>query len=340
MLSRVADSIYWMARYVERAENMSRLLLSTQHLLLDAGAEGASEESFWGPVLAATGDAGLYESLHGEVKARNVVEFLTASKDNPNSIANNIRAARENARTVRDQISDEVWECLNSLRLWAESPKRRGGGLSHRTDLYERVLRGSYEFQGVAASTTPRGEAWRFLRLGTCLERADQTSRLLDSCSGLSRESPPHPAAQPLRWAALLRSCSAWHAFQSRHSRIEPAQIAGYLLLDMSYPRSVAFCINEVHALLLALAGGDGESMHETVRCAGRLRADLAYAEIGKILDGGLHEFLDALQARMIEIGDAIFRAFVFYADLTPVKVGAMSPDVSSGGDGALAQEQ
>lgn len=315
MLSRVSDSIYWMSRYMERAENMARLLLSTQHLLLDAGAEAGSEEKFWAPVLAATGDARLYEDLHGAVRAKDVMAFLTSSSENPNSITSNIHAARENARTVRDQISDGLWECLNSLRLWADAPSRVG---SSAADFYERVLRGSYEFQGIAASTTPRGDAWRFLRLGTCLERADQTSRLLDSCSGLSRELPPHPDAEPLRWAALLRSCSAWHAFQSRHSRIDPVGIAEYLLLDETYPRSVACCIAEVHEILVALAFGR-EPIPETVRRSGRLRADLAYSDIGEIFQSGLHSYIDALQERMIQIGDAIFQTFVFYADLTPV---------------------
>lgn len=321
MLSRVADSIYWMARYMERAENIARLLLSTRDLLLDAGAEGADQARFWGPILAATGDDEAYFELHRKIKGRDVASFLTWSRDNQNSIVNNISAARENARTVRDQISDELWECVNGLKLWIESPEGCAAGKRQSVTFHERVLLGSYQFQGVATSTTPRGDEWHFLRLGTCLERADQTSRLIDTCSGLSRDMPPHPDSQPLRWAALLRSCSAWHAFQKHSSRLDPVKIIEYLLLDETFPRSVACCVSEVQAALRTLHAGQSGAvaMPDALRRVGRLRADLVYAEIGEILASGLHEYIDRLQTRMITVGDAIFRAFVLYADLTPV---------------------
>lgn len=346
MLSRVADSIYWMARYVERAENTARLLLSTHAVLLDAGAEGGDDAAFWGPILSATGDAGAYAALYPHVRGRDVAAFITVSRDNPNSLVNNILAARENARTVRDQISDELWECINGLKLRLDSSAGHAAARNQTAAFHESVLRGSYQFQGIAAATTPRGEAWRFLRLGTCLERADQTSRLLDSCSGLSREMPPHPEARPLRWAALLRSCSAWHAFQMHSSRLDPLKIVEYLLLDETFPRSVACCIDEVHASLQALCGAElrGGDMPDPVRQAGKLRADLAYAEIADILDGGLHEYIDRLQTRMIGIGDAIFQTFVLYADLTPVvSDGSAVPaafHVPDGEDLLAAQQQ
>ena len=328
MLSRVADSIYWMARYVERAENMARLLLSTGDLLLDAGAEGADEAAFWGPILAAAGEEEAYAAHHRKIKGRDVAAFLTVSRDNPNSIVSNIAAARENARTVRDQISDELWECVNGLKLWLDSAEGRAAGKRQTALFHERILRGSYRFQGIAAATTPRGEGWHFLRLGTCLERADQTSRLLDTCSGLSLEAPPHPDARPLRWAALLRSCSAWHGFQARSNRLEPEKIAAYLLLDTTFPRSVACCLDEVHSALQSLCGPDArpESMADPVRQAGRLRADLAYAEMGSILSAGLHGYIDDLQQRLNGIGDSVFRTFVLYADLTPLTNQAAEP--------------
>ncbi len=349
MLSRVADSIYWMARYVERAENMSRLLLSTRALLLDAGAEGPKEERFWRPILAASGDEADYLRLHKKIRGRTVAEFLTVSTENTNSIVNNIHAARENARTVRDQISDELWECLNHLKLRIDSPEGRAASRDGAAAFHEQVLRSSYQFQGIAAATTPRGDAWRFLRLGTCLERADQTSRLVDSCSGFSLEMSPHSHAEPLRWAVLLRSCSAWHAFQTRSNRLDPAKIVEYLLLDETFPRSVACCVDEVHTALLALCGEwtRREAMPETMHHAGRLHADLSYARIGDILAGGLHDYIDGLQARMIEIGDSIFRAFVLYADLTPVGRGDAQPGEATafhvsplGGDLLVMQQQ
>jgi len=308
-----------MARYVERAENFSRLLLSTQDLLLDAGAEGVDEAQFWQPILATTGDEEAYNKLHAKVRGKDVTEFLALRTDNPNSILNCIRAARENARTVRDQISNDVWECLNGLRLFAESDESQAMYHAQSALFYERVLSRSYEFQGIADSTTPRGESWHFLRLGTCLERADKMSRLLDTCSALSLEMSPHQEARPLRWAALLRSCSARHAFQAYHRKPDPRKIIEYLLLDETLPRSVASCIAEVHTALLALCGtGVGAQMPEPVRHAGRLRADLAYTTVEEVLATGLHDFIDDLQTRLNQIGDSIFRTFVLHANELP----------------------
>lgn len=323
MLSRVADSIYWMARYVERAENLSRLLLSTQDLLLDAGAEGRLDETqFWRPILATTGDEEAYAAVHKKIKGREVADFLALRPDNPNSLLNCIRAARENARTVRDQISDELWECINGLRLFVESAEGKETYRNQSALFYERVMRRSYQFQGIAGATIPRGEVWQFLRLGTCLERADQMSRLLDTCSNLSLEMPPHPDARPLRWAALLRSCSAWHAFQEHNSsKLDPHKIVEYLLLDETFPRSIACCITEVHRALRQLSGpGTLGDMSAPVRHSGRLRADLAYSTVDELLAaGGLHDFVDELQTRLNQIGESIFQTFVLYADLTPV---------------------
>jgi uncharacterized alpha-E superfamily protein len=323
MLSRVADSIYWMARYMERAENLARLLLSTQNLMLDAGAGAADAVQFWQPVLMATGDEEAYAELHTGITGGRITEFLTLRTDNPNSILNSVRAARENARTVRDQISDEVWLCVNGLRLFMESQEARALQRQQSAALYERVLLGSYQFQGIAESTTPRGEEWHFLHLGTVLERADKISRLLDTCSSLPVEIATGPGSLPLRWAALLRSCSAWHAFQTVSPKLDPVKIIEYLLLDDTFPRSVTHCLNEVHATLIALSGhGTLRDMSLPVRLAGRLAADLRYATVDEILAAGLHSFIDDLQTRLNQIGESIFQTFVLYADLTPVEEG------------------
>lgn len=332
MLSRVADSIYWMGRYVERADNLARLLISTQHILLDAGAEAADESQFWGPLLATTGDDELYAARHPVIEGSTVADFLTLAADNPNSILNCIRGARENARTVRDQIPDELWECLNDVRLFIESPESRRMHDSHEADFYERVLRASYQFQGIASSTIPRGDIWHFLQMGTCIERADKITRLIDTCSQLSLDKPPHPQSRPLRWAALLRSCSAWQAFQSRSSKLDPPVIIEYLLLDPIFPRSFASCVAELHEALQALCGpGRLDEMKEPVRLSGRLAADIRYVTVGEVLGSGLHDFLDGLQVRLNEIGHAIFETFVLYADLLPVAAESLPAGISLG---------
>jgi len=320
MLSRVADSIYWMARYMERAENLARLLLSTQNLMLDAGAGAADARQFWHPLIKATGDEEPYAALNKNLTGPSVMEFLTLRADNPNSILNSIRGARENARTVRDQISDELWLCINGLRLFAESPEARMQLRQQSASFYERVLLGSYQFKGIAESTTPRGREWHFLHLGTVLERADKVSRLLDTCSALPVEIATGDGSVTLRWAALLRSCSAWHAFQTVSAKLDPVKIIEYLLLDESFPRSVTHCLNEIHATLISLSGhGTLSDMSQPVRLAGRLAADLRFTTIQEVLEAGLHSFIDDLQTRLNQIGESIFQTFVLYADLTPL---------------------
>jgi uncharacterized alpha-E superfamily protein len=331
MLSRVADSIYWLARYMERAENISRLLLSTQDLLLDAGAEAADERQFWEPLLLTTGDDEVYAAAHPSITGAGVAEFLTLRTDNPNSMLNSVRAARENARTVRDQISDELWECVNSLRLFLESPDARAMQQQQPAAFYERVLLSSYQFQGIAGSTTPRGETWHFLRLGMMLERSDKVSRLLDTCSGISTEMAPHPSSRPLRWAALLRSCSAWHALHTISPRLEPERIIEFLLLNDAFPRSVSYCVAEVQKTLEALCRSlpAAVEMKTPARLAGRLAADLRYSTLDEILAAGLHDFIDDFQTRLNNVGTAVFETFVLYAELDPVISGGAGSAVA-----------
>jgi uncharacterized alpha-E superfamily protein len=348
MLSRVADSIYWLARYMERAENISRLLLSTQDILLDAGAEAADPSQFWAPILLATGDSEAYAALYPVLTGESVAEFLTLRRDNPNSLLNSVRAARENARTVRDQISDEMWECVNGLRLFLESADARAMQQHQPAAFYERVLSSSYQFQGIAGSTTPRGEIWHFLRLGMMLERADKVSRLLDTCSAISTEMAPHPESRPLRWAALLRSCSAWHALHTISAKLDPVKIIEYLLLDEEFPRSVEYCLTQLHITLESLCRSlpAAAEMCKPERLAGRLAADLRYSTIEEILAAGLHDYIDDFQARLNIIGTAIFETFVLYADLVPVseaeqlRMAAWQPGAWHHGTGIDAQEQ
>ena len=343
MLSRVADSIYWMARYMERAENIARLLLSTRDLLLDAGARTVDVGQFWLPLLMATGDEEAYSALYPKATGATVADFLALRADNPNSLLNSVRAARENARTVRDQISDEVWQCINSLRLFMESPDARSMHQHQPAAFYERVLLSSCQFQGIAESTTPRGDEWHFLHLGKAIERADKTSRLLDTCSYLPLTMDPVEGAEPLRWAALLRSCSAWHAFQTMSARLDPVKIIEYMLLDETFPRSTTFCLNELYTTLISLSGhGTMSEMSQPVRLAGRLAADLRFATVDEIIEAGLHSFIDDLQTRLNQIGTSIFETFVLYADLTPLHLpyAPAQPQSGPAGDSATEQRQ
>ena len=347
MLSRVADSVYWMARSMERAENLARLLQANSQLFLDAGAAGGAESAFWQPILMTTGEEEAYARLYSELTGGNIAEFLSVREENPNCIRNCIRTARENARMIRDQISDETWQTINHIHLFLDSPKAEKLRRQDPTEYFESVVRASFLFQGVARSTLGRGESWIFLQLGTYLERADQTSRLVDACSNLTLEMPPHPQASPLRWASLLHSCSAYHAFHVFSNHLEPRRILEFLFLSEEFPRSVRFCLREADRALRELgrpavpSGGA-----DPLRVAGRLRADLDFSTLEEILAEGVHEFIDRLQGRLIAVGNAIFETFVLYADLVPVDVSpAPSPvPVSCGawhpGDDQIQQQQ
>lgn len=326
MLSRVADSIYWMARYVERAENLARLLHANSQLYMDAGAASGGEKVFWQPVLMTTGEEEGYAKLYKNLTSEGIAEYLTVREENPNSIRNCIRTARENARMIRDQISDEFWQTLNDIHLFLHSAKAERLRLHQAAEYYEAVMRASYLFQGVARSTMGRGEPWLFLQLGTYLERADQASRQVDICSGFVLELPPHPGANPLRWASLLHSCSAYHAFHEISNHLEPRRILEFLFLSKEFPRSMRFCVTEVDRALRELGQVSGPAVGTgSMRAAGRLRADLEYTTLDEIISEGIHEYIDRFQARLIHVGHAIFETFVLYADLLPVQESSLA---------------
>ncbi len=318
MLSRVADSIFWMARYMERAENLARLLLANQSLMLDSG--GNNDRTFWEPILMTTGDEEGYFKLHSEISGDKVQEYLSAHPKNPNSIINCIRTARENARMVRDQLTDEVWRAVNDLYLLVTSDK--GAQLLEQSsaDFYETIMQGSGLFQGVARATMMRNQAWQFFQMGTYLERADKTSRLIDTCSTVALVVPPHPDARPLRWQALLHSCSAWHGYREHHHSAIPRDVVGFLFLSEQFARSVRFCVREVYNALKQLPVPPGSpTTSNPMRLAGRLFNDIDLALVDDIFAVGLHEYIDSLQARLNALGAAIFETHVLYADLTPV---------------------
>lgn len=323
MLSRVADSIYWMARYMERAENLARLLHANSQLYMDAGAGGVGEKAFWQPLLMTTGEEEGYANLYQKITSDGIAEYLSIRDENPNCLRNCIRTARENARMIRDQISDEFWQTLNDIHLFLHSARADRLRSQQPTEYYEAVMRASYLFQGVARSTLGRGESWWFLQLGTYLERADQTSRQVDTCSSLVLELPPHPGANPLRWASLLHSCSAYHAFHENSNHLEPKRILEFLFLSNEFPRAMRFCVQEVDRALRELAvltAGGTALPRAPLRLAGRLRADLEFCTMDEILAVGLHDYIDGFQARLNTVAEAIFETFVMYADKLPVE--------------------
>jgi uncharacterized alpha-E superfamily protein len=317
MLSRVADSIYWMSRYIERAENVARFVDVTLNLMLDLPDRS---ETQWRPLVDITGDTEGFLSRYGEANQRNVTQFLTFDPDNINSILSCLRAARENARSVRDVISSEMWEQLNQSYLMISAAAATRGHLTDPQDLCTSVKLGAQMFAGVTDATMTHGEGWHFCRLGRKLERADKTSRILDVKYFLLLPTVHDigTTVDDVQWAAVLRSASAFEMYHKRHGRIAPARIVEFLLLDREFPRAIHYCLMAARESVHAISGTPAGMFRSPVeRVLGLLCSDLAYAEIDDIIAGGLHEYLDELQTKMNQVGQHIQDTF-FPAGVAP----------------------
>ena len=315
MLSRVADAVYWMSRYVERAENVARFVDVNLSLMLESPA---GRLPGWEPLVLTTGDQDWFVQHYGEFSAEAVTAFLTFDRRYPNSIISSIAAARENARTVRDIISREMWQQLNEFYLMVVEASENPSSPGEMSDFYARVKLFGIYFEGVTNATLSRGEAWHFSQLGRMIERADKTSRIVDVKYFilLPNVREVGTTLDQLGWDALLSSASALQMYRQRYHVTNPANVAEFLILDPDFPRSIHYCVTEAQANLHGLTGTPlGSHKTEAERLLGRLRASLDYAEIEKIFSKGLHEYLDQLQDDLNEVGTAVEHAF-FHAGL------------------------
>jgi len=317
MLSRVANSIYWMSRYLERAENVARFIGVNLNLSLDMPAEFGEQ---WEPLVNITGDREQYEKRYGEPVRENVLHFLTFDRENPNSILSCVRNARENARSVREIISSEMWEQANHFYLMVKEAAANKAAFNNPHDFYTAVKMESHLFDGITEATMSHGEAWHFLQVGELLERSDKTSRILDVKYFilLPDEQVLGAAVDNIQWSALLKSASALEMYRKHSKQISPAKVADFLLLNREFPRSVQSCLGRAAYSLYAITGSrrDGFS-NSTEKRLGKLLSELNYAQIDEIIAGGLHEFLDGLQTRLNQIDDAIYDSFFTLRPLT-----------------------
>jgi uncharacterized alpha-E superfamily protein len=308
MLSRVANSVYWTFRYVERAENVARFLEVNYNLSL--GAVGALAEQ-WSPLVYTTGDQRLFFELYSEATRENVVDFLAFRRENPNSILSCVEFARENARTIRDVLSSPMWEQLNKfyhmVRAARDNPLRE-----YPYEFCSRVKLANHVLIGVTDSTMSHGEAWHFGRLGRLLERADKTSRIVDVQYYLLSDSQDVGSSlDVVRWSALLKSASALEMYRQTHGKIVAQRVADFLILNRLFPRSMHYClIKAMESMRLICGSRIGTFTNQAERRLGRLVADFDYATIDEILEHGLHEFIDDFQRRMNETGVAIHEQF------------------------------
>jgi uncharacterized alpha-E superfamily protein len=310
MLSRVADSIHWMSRYVERAENVARFVDVNLNLLLDSPV-GQSEQ--WQPLVKTTGDDENFQKRCGAATRENVIHFLTFDPENPNSILSCLRSARENARSIREIISSEMWEQLNSFYLMVRDAAEPGGPQAKSAGFFTQVRDSSHLFSGITDATMTHGEAWHFLHLGRMLERADKTSRILDVKYFILLRSAADVGTplDEIQWAAVLRSASAFEMYRKRHGRIAPNRIVEFLLLDPQFPRAVRFCLKSARESLHAISGTPLDTFQNPAeKRLGQLCSDLAYANLDEVIQFGLHEYLDGLQTRMNQVAAGIFDTF------------------------------
>lgn len=317
MLSRVADSLFWLSRYVERAENVARFVEVNLHLML----ETPSAHHQWLPLVAITGDLAEFQKKYGEPTQQSVIRFLAFDEENPNSILSCLHAARENARSTREITSSEMWEQLNTFYLFVADAAAHWGGIENLHRFFTTVKESSHTFCGITDATMTHGEAWHFMHMGRMIERADKTSRILDVKYYilLPDSTEVGTPIDEIQWAAVLRSASAFEMYRKRHGRIEPREIVQFLMFNLEFPRAVRFCLNSARDSLHAISGTQlGQFRSSPERLFGQLCSDLAYLAVEEVIAKGLHEFIEELQDKLNRVGTGIHETF--FARRAPIQ--------------------
>lgn len=319
MLSRVADNLYWMSRYLERAEHTARLINVNLDLIPDRSPE--TIERCWQQLITSlhlplTDD--ITEAMHDDSSSSGyqVVQHLTFNADNPDSVASCISLSRENARQVRELISEAMWEQINRLYLDVKNTTLKQIWQAQPHDYFQAVTFGSYLFRGVTNSTMNRGEGWHFIQIGQLIERISNITKLLEiylqetSASGDAAQTDPY-----LDWVCLLRSCTAFEAYckvytaDLRHDRI-----AEFLLLNDEFPHSVHFAVKTMQNGLNAVAEETEVRKNSQVyRLVGRLKAMLSYDEIGEVIAAGLPDYLQQIKTQCNKIHQATYQTYITY---------------------------
>lgn len=310
MLGRVADQLYWMARYSERTENMARIIDVANRMTLTPQTD-ETRRSAWVSALEVAGALSGYGDKHGDIKGSDVVHFLALDPDNPSSIYSSIRATRENARALRGTITTEMFESINAT--WLELKSMDAGVLKPgaRREFFYWVKDRAHLFRGVAEGTMLHDEALCFMKIGLDIERADCTARLLDS-----KYHVLLPASEEIggsldyyQWGTLLRSLSAFRAYHKIYrDRISASRVAELIILNAQMPRSLRSCYDRLTETLEDLCGSGAP---ECQRIAGRIHSGLRYRRIDEVFEAGLHEFLTEFIEGNALVGQQLARDFM-----------------------------
>lgn len=320
MLSRVADSLFWMSRYIERAESNARIADVNLQLLLDqTNPQEAAAEQQWNAIISSLEENDLFGSLYDKPDGRAAIDFVSLQKKNPNSIFSCISRARENARTTREQISSEMWEQINRLYLFLKSEAAKKLLRTSAYEFFLRITAGSHLFRGISDATMTHGEGWDFIRIGGFLERADCTSRILDVKYHLLLPSGEKIGGNvdTIQWMSVLKSCSALEAYRKLYvDQVAPWKVAEFLMTHAEFPRSIRFSVDALDTALHHISGSnENHFANEAERLAGRLRSDLDYVTVGDIFSFGLHQYLAMIQERLVAISEALHATYCATAE-------------------------
>lgn len=307
MLSRVADSLYWMSRYLERAEHTARVIGVQLNLMLER--EAGSDERHWARTVRSLG---LEPPEPGTPGAQALAQSLIHDAANRSSIVHCLTSARENARQVREQISSEMWEELN--RMYHKVRNARAEELRDARDFLQSIPEGVHAYQGITDSTMTHGEGWQFIQAGSFLERAVAVSALVGThfreYSSAAEEAEP----EYLEWIGLLRCCSAFEGYCKAYTADpKPQHIAEFLVLHPHFPHSIRFSVDALEQSLRQIGGAPGRRVARLERIAGRLRATLGFAQIEEIMNSGLDAFLATVLRQCGQVHSALYQTYIAY---------------------------
>jgi len=291
MLSRVAEDIYWTARYIERAENTARLIMVNTHLLMDLPRR---VRLGWDPIIEIIGGHDLFYSQNDEAKEQNVIRFIVIDSNNPSSVISSLIMARNNARTIRDIIPREAWEQINQLFLTAKGDGQSVLTYRHRFDCLKRIILGAQTITGMLAGTMTHDEGYDFLRMGRNLERADMTTRLIDVRSASLLPEMPEDLApfETIQWMSVLKSLTAYQMYRREmRSRVRRADVLKFLLQEQRFPRSFYHTLGEVKSCLHHLPHHE-----QPLKVLLQLQRKVTHAKPDALKQEELHHFIDALQ--------------------------------------------
>jgi uncharacterized alpha-E superfamily protein len=316
MLARDADSMYWMSRYVERAEHVARIMWVNSNLLIDVGdLAPALQEQQWKSVLTI---------FHVEAEAPGegslgprMMQHMTFSAKNPNSIFNCLTRARENARGIRELISSEMWESLNTLYWSIRAEDAASRFMDNSDDFFRSIMTSSHMFQGLTDQTIAHDQRWLFAQLGKYLERVTVTCRVVETKYEILRtaESMLESPLRNIHWMAVLRSCCSIETYRRMHvGDMDPLKVAAFLILEKTFPRSVRYSVHRAHEAIECLrAEINPLTIDNAQRVLGRLDTQLEYAEMAEILVQGLPAYLQRIQSDVAEAALAVQKAYFLH---------------------------